>query len=83
MKIMNEVSLLGPHVDDFETVALDDPALYRYPVAYMTEAGYWTMTDWRGRAFRASISRKAASLSSTISAAISGAAAAGRTSKRT
>jgi hypothetical protein len=53
MKILNEVSLLGPHVDDFETVGLDDPALDKYPVAYMTEAGYWTMTDAEAAGFRA------------------------------
>ena len=53
MKIMNEVSLLGPHIDESITVALDDPELCRYPVAYMTEAGYWTMTDREAAAFRA------------------------------
>jgi hypothetical protein len=52
MKIMNEVSLLGAHADDFETIALDDPELDRYPVAYMTEAGYWTMTDAEAERFR-------------------------------
>jgi hypothetical protein len=53
MKIMNEVSLLGPHIDGSVTVALDDPELCKYPVAYMTEAGYWTMTDHEAAAFRA------------------------------
>ena len=53
MKIMNEVSLLGAHVDESVSVALDDPALCRYPVAYMTEAGYWTMTDHEAAGFRA------------------------------
>jgi Domain of unknown function (DUF4159) len=53
MKIMNEVSLLGPRIDAPVTVALDDPALGRYPVAYMTEAGYWTMTDREAAGFRA------------------------------
>ena len=53
MKIMNEVSLLGAHVDESVSMALDDPALCRYPVAYMTEAGYWTMTDQEAAGFRA------------------------------
>jgi hypothetical protein len=52
MSIMNEVSLLGAHVAETTTVALDDPALSHYPVAYMTEAGYWTMTDQEATAFR-------------------------------
>ena len=53
MQIMNEVSLLEPHLDGSATVALDDPELCKYPVAYMTEAGYWTMTDREAAGFRA------------------------------
>jgi hypothetical protein len=52
MKIMNEVSLLGAHTDGFEYVALDDPNLHKYPVCYMTEAGYWTMSDAEASMFR-------------------------------
>jgi hypothetical protein len=52
MKIMNEVSYLTPHIDESVIVALDDPALFRYPVAYMTEAGFWTLTDAEAAAFR-------------------------------
>jgi hypothetical protein len=53
MKILNEVSLLRPHMNESNVFALDDPELCRYPVAYMTEAGYWTMTDREATAFRA------------------------------
>lgn len=42
-KILSEVSLLAPHVDVTNAFAIDDPQLFRYPVAYMTEAGYWTL----------------------------------------
>jgi hypothetical protein len=45
MKIMNEVTALRPHIDESNVLAMDDPELCKYPVAYMTEAGYWTMTD--------------------------------------
>jgi Domain of unknown function (DUF4159) len=51
MKILNEVSDLAPRIDDSVIVALDDPELCKYPVAYMTEAGYWTMTDKEAAAF--------------------------------
>jgi len=34
-------------------LALDDPKLCRYPVAYMTEAGFWTMTNREAAGFRA------------------------------
>ena len=45
MKILREVTALRPHVDESNAIALDDPELLKYPIAYMTEAGFWTMTD--------------------------------------
>jgi len=45
MKIMNEVSYLGANTDDINTVALDDPDLFHYPVAYIIEVGWWTLSD--------------------------------------
>jgi hypothetical protein len=52
MKIMREVTALRPHVIESNVVALDDPLLMKYPVAYMTEAGFWTMTDHEAEGFR-------------------------------
>jgi hypothetical protein len=49
---VNEVSLLRPHINESNVFALDDPELFRYPVAYMTEAGFWTMTDKEVESFR-------------------------------
>ena len=53
MQIMSEVSYLSPRVDDSVVVALDDPDLFKYPVAYMTEPGFWTMNDEEGVGLRA------------------------------
>ena len=53
MKIVNEVSTVGPHLDGSVVVALDDPLLFHYPIAYMTEAGFWTMTDKEAAGLRA------------------------------
>jgi len=53
MQIMNEVTYLRPHVDDSNVMALDDPALARYPLAYMAEPGFLTLTEDEVRAFRA------------------------------
>lgn len=53
MRILNEVSYLAPHVEEGEVLALDDPELFKYPVAYMTEAGYWQLSDTEAAAFRA------------------------------
>jgi hypothetical protein len=52
-RILDEVTALEPHVDASNVLALDDPDLDKFPVAYMTEAGYWTMTDEEATAFRA------------------------------
>lgn len=53
MKIMKEVTNLDTHVDESVVVALDDPLLFKYPVAYMTEPGFWTMSDKEGAGLRA------------------------------
>src|SRR5690348_1559568 len=53
MRIMREVTGLRPHVDESNAFALDDPELLKYPVAYMTEAGFWTMTDHEAAGLRA------------------------------
>jgi hypothetical protein len=53
MQIMNEVTYLRPHLDGSNVLALDDPALARYPVAYMAEPGFWALTDEEATAFRA------------------------------
>jgi len=55
MKIMNEVSYLGAHDEEINTLALDDPQLARFPVAYIIEVGWWTLTDREAAALRAYI----------------------------
>ncbi len=53
MKIMNEVSYLGARDEEINTLALDDPELCKYPVAYIIEVGWWQMTDREAAALRA------------------------------
>jgi hypothetical protein len=53
MKILNEVSYLNPHVDETNVLRLDDPNLFKYPVAYMTEAGFWELNDKEAAGLRA------------------------------
>jgi hypothetical protein len=52
MKIMNEVSFLGAHDKDINVLALDDPELSKYPIAYIIEVGWWTLTDQEATALR-------------------------------
>ena len=53
MKIMNDISYLGPRIEDSVVVALDDPELCKYPVAYLSEPGFWTMDDEEAAGLRA------------------------------
>jgi hypothetical protein len=53
MRIMNEVTYLGARTDAYNVFALDDPEITKYPIVYLTEAGWWTMTDREVEAFRA------------------------------
>src|SRR5579872_3971369 len=34
MLIMNEVSYLGAHVEEINSIRFDDPELFKYPIAY-------------------------------------------------
>ncbi len=45
MKILNELTVSRPRIDGSNVLALDDPALFDYPIAYMSEPGYWSMSD--------------------------------------
>jgi hypothetical protein len=45
MKIINELTLLRPRIDGANVFTLADPELHNYPVAYMSEPGYWTMDE--------------------------------------
>ena len=53
MRIMNEVSDIAPHVDEVNAITLDDPELFRYPLAYIIEVDWWAMTDREAAALRA------------------------------
>src|SRR5579862_9205092 len=52
MRIMNEVSYLGAHDEEINTLALDDPELFKFPIAYIIEVSWWTMTDRQAVALR-------------------------------
>ncbi len=41
MTIVNDLTSLHPHVGESNIHDMDDPALARYPVAYLSEPGYW------------------------------------------
>src|ERR1051325_6611845 len=53
MKIMDAISFLRPHIDEEVVAGVDDPEFVKFPVTYMTEPGFWTMTDQEAASFRA------------------------------
>jgi hypothetical protein len=53
MKILNELTFLKALVDQGNIRTLDDPDLSLFPVAYMSEPGFWTMDDAEMQGLRA------------------------------
>ncbi len=51
-KILNEITLLRPRTDGSNILSLDDPELFNYPIAYMAEPGFWSVSDTQAEAFR-------------------------------
>jgi len=45
MQIIDALTSLHPHIGDSQVLAMDDPELLKYPVAYMTEASFWITND--------------------------------------
>ena len=45
MRVMREITTLRPHEAGSNVHDFDDPELLRYPVAYVSEPGYWIPSD--------------------------------------
>jgi hypothetical protein len=45
LKILQETTTIDVNVEGSNIFALDDPELFRHPVAYMCEVGFWTMSE--------------------------------------
>ena len=52
MSMMREITALRPHVTASNIHALDDPELLKYPVAYLSEPGYWIPSDAEAEGLR-------------------------------
>ena len=53
MTLLKDLTAIDPRTDGGLVLTLDDPRLFRYPIAMMWEPGYWTMTDAEALSFRA------------------------------
>jgi hypothetical protein len=46
MRIMNELTYLGPHTEETNIISFGDPELFKYPLAYLCEPGpFFDLTD--------------------------------------
>jgi hypothetical protein len=52
MKILKETTTLDPNMAGGNILAADDPELFKYPVAYLCEPGFWTLGDAEAASLR-------------------------------
>ena len=57
MKILSEITLLQPYLEGGNVFAADDPELMKFPIAYLSEPGFWTMTEPEELALRAYLAK--------------------------
>jgi len=53
MTIMRELTATAVRDSGSDILAVDDPELFKYPIAYMCEVGHWTITDLEAASLRA------------------------------
>ena len=53
MKVVKEITTVDPLVVESNIYNMDDPELHRYPMAYLSEPGYWVMNDEEAKGLRA------------------------------
>ena len=41
MRIMNDLSFFNARTDEVNVISLEDPELFKYPLAYIIEVGWW------------------------------------------
>ena len=57
MKIMQAVTNVPVHIDESSIMSFEDPELFKFPVAYLCEPGYWYLGDTGAAALRQYLSK--------------------------
>ena len=57
MAVTRELTTIRPHVDGSNIHTLDDPELLKYPIAYLSEPGYWIPSDGEVAGLRAYLAK--------------------------
>ena len=55
--IIRELTALDIRTDGSLILTLDDPELFKHPIAFMWEPGFWNLTDREAESFRAYLSK--------------------------
>ncbi len=50
--LIAELTTIDTETDGTNVFDLDDPELFKYPIAYISEPGFWDMTDWQAASLR-------------------------------
>jgi hypothetical protein len=45
VRILTELTAIGPNTRGSNILTVDDPELFKYPVAYLVEPGFWTLNE--------------------------------------
>ena len=53
MRIMNDLSFFNARTEHVNVLRLEDPDLFKYPLAYLIEVGWWALSDDGAAALRA------------------------------
>jgi hypothetical protein len=53
MTILNDLTTVRPHVKESNVFDMDDPELFKYPIAYLSEPGYWYPSESEAAGLRA------------------------------
>jgi len=56
-KILAELTTVKPYLEGSNILAFDSPELFKFPVAYVSEPGFWTMTDAEVAGLRAYVQK--------------------------
>lgn len=57
MKILEEITTLRPKMDCGAIYAFGDPESFKYPIAYVSEPGFWTQSDEEVKGIRAFVAK--------------------------
>jgi Domain of unknown function (DUF4159) len=52
-QILRELTYIDIRLDGSRVLTLDDPDLFKYPIAFMWEPGFWMLSDREAESFRA------------------------------